>query len=190
MLRLLLFLWFLLPALAAIAEPVRYRLDPAGSEVRFLYSVGGVPGEGTMPVKSARMQIDFARLDRSSAEVVLDVASIRASTRLATDALRSQSMLDAAAYPEIRFVSRSVSGSVAAGAAISGRVTIRGVTKPLVLNAKLYRPPGSAAGDLSRLTVILTGTINRHDFGADGYGELVSERVELRIRAQLAAAGG
>ncbi|WP_172328768.1 YceI family protein [Mangrovicoccus sp. HB161399] len=188
--RLLLILCLLLPALAATAEPRSYRLDPAGSEVRFGYAVGGVPGEGVMPVKSARMAIDFARLERSKAEVVLDVPRIRASSQMITDALKGESMLHAAAYPEIRFVSSKVSGSVRDGATISGMVTIRGVTRPLALKAQLYRPPDSAEGDLSRLTVLLTGTINRHDFGADGYGELVSGRVDLRIRAQLAETGG
>ncbi len=188
MLRILLFLCCLFPAMAATADPRSYRLDPGGSEVRFGYSVGGVPGEGVMPVKSARMTIDFARLERSSAEVVLDVSRIRASSKMATDALTGESMLDAAGHPEIRFVSSRVEGSVRDGAVISGRVTIRGVTRPLMLQGQLYRPPGSAQGDLSRLTVLLTGSIERHDFGADGYAGLVSDRVDLRIRAALSAA--
>ncbi|WP_138468269.1 YceI family protein [Poseidonocella sp. HB161398] len=189
MVRLLLILGLLLPALAGMAEPLNYRLDPAGSELRFGYKIGGIPAEGTMPVKSAEMVIDLARLGNSRAVVVLDVNGTRAASQIATDALKSESVLDAAAHPEISFRSDSVTGSVAEGARISGRVTIRGVTRPLVLSARLYRPPDSDPGDRDRLTVLLTGSIQRSAFGASGYPDLVADRVDLRIRAALRLIG-
>ncbi|MBE3636638.1 YceI family protein [Mangrovicoccus algicola] len=190
--RAFLVLTCLLPLLAgaARAEPRDYALDRSGSEVRFTYMVGGVPTEGIMQIKAARMRIDLSRVERSSAEVVLDAASIRAASQMATGALRGEKVLHVARHPEIRFVSRRVSGSLQEGGRIEGEVTIRGITRPLVLQARIYRSAESAPGDLSRLTVLLTGAIARSAFGADGYGDLVSDRVVLHIRARLAASDG
>ncbi len=64
-------------------------------------------------------------------------------------------------------------------------VTIRGVTKPLTLNAVFYRQKGSAPKDLSKLSILLTGSISRAAFGATGYPKLVGDRIDLRILARI-----
>ena len=63
------------------------------------------------------------------------------------------------------------------------------MTRPLSLAAALYRPPGTAASDLRRLDIRLSGQISRAAFGATGYANLVGDRVGLQISARLLAAG-
>ena len=187
MYRLIVLLLLLLAVVpfAAGAEPRQYRLDPEGSVVGFGYTLGGVAGAGVMPILSADLVIDFARLSASRAEVRLDVTGARAANALVTQALTGPEVLDAASHPEIRFVSRRVEGSLRDGARLIGDATIRGVTRPMVLEARVYRARDSAEGDLSRITVLLTGAIDRSAYGADGYADLVADRVTLDIRAKL-----
>lgn len=183
--RLVALLFLLWTALPAWADGRQYKLDPAGSEVEFTYRLSGQAGRGTMPVVSADLVIDFAALERSQAEVALDVTGTRTNAVFVTQALKDESVLDASRYPTIQFRSKTVRGSLDSGAQIAGDVTIRGVTRPMVLQAQVFRVQGSDASDLSRLTVRLTGHINRADFGATGYPDLVADRVDLDITARL-----
>ncbi|MEM1363707.1 MAG: YceI family protein [Pseudomonadota bacterium] len=175
---------FLFTSLPSFAEPQRYRLDPAASKVEFTYTLSGTPATGTMPISQADLILDFGQVSRSSANVTLNAAGTKTGVVFVTQALKSGDVLDTDQHPQISFVSRSMSGSVN-GAQITGDLTMKGVTKPLTMDAKIYRRAGTESGDLSQLTVHLTGTLDRREFGADGYSDLVSPDVELFIIARL-----
>ncbi len=166
------------------AKPVRYVLESGKSTVGFTYQFSGKPTKGTMPITSADLTIDFAALEKSMVQVVLNVKKARAGFIFATEALRGKSVLDVANHPQIRFVSTKVSRS-GNGAKITGMVTIRGITRPLTLMAGFYRQKGSDPTDLSHLSILLTGTISRSAFGATGYPDLVGEQIDLRILVRI-----
>ena len=174
-------------ALVAQAEPRRYTLVPDKSVVEFTYLLNGRPEHGTMPMAWAEIGIDFAEVPQSFARVGLDVRGATADAMLAAAALKSREVLNAAEFPEIRFESQTVTGALREGVEIDGQVTLRGVTRPMRLTGGVYRPRGSAEDDLSRLIVILTGTLDRSAFGATGFSGVVADRVELRITAHLRA---
>jgi len=171
-------------ALPVRAAPAAYALDPAGSEVRFTFRVADTTAAGTMPVSRADIVLDFDRAARSSARVTLAANQVETGVGLMTSALKSKDVLDTDRYPAIRFASRSFATD-GSGAVVRGDVTVRDTTQPLTLQATIFRPPGSVPGDRSRLTVRLTGQIDRHDFGASGYAGLVAPIVTLDIRARL-----
>lgn len=170
--------------LGAHAEPVRYSLEAGKSSVGFIYHFNGAPTKGTMPVAKADLAIDFSALHKSTVIISLNVKKARAGFIFATQALREKSVLDVANHPKIRFVSTKISRTDA-GAKVVGMVTIRGVTKPLILSAVFYRQKGSAPKDLSKLSILLTGSISRSTFGAAGYPKLVGDRIDLRILARI-----
>ncbi|PTX56792.1 polyisoprenoid-binding protein YceI [Litoreibacter ponti] len=178
--------------LAAGAAPMRYALLAAQSEVGFVYTLAGVATKGSMPVKSAKVIIDPEALQRSSIDVVVDVTRARAGMIFATEALKAASVLDARRHPTIRFRSTAVrlggQGRLSDGAKIDGALTIRGVTKPVTLNAALFRRAGSDPGDLSRLSFRVKGQVRRSDFGANGYADLVRDEIDLDIIARVALA--
>lgn len=171
-------------AAPAWAAPARYALDPDGSEVRFTFRIGDVTGAGTMPVSAADIVLDFDTAARSSATVTLAADRVDTGVGLMTSALKGNDVLATDQHPTIRFVSTSFAAD-AGGAVVRGDVTVRGVTRPLTLQATIFRPEGSVPGDRSRLTVRLAGQIDRHDFGASGYRALVDDIVTLDIRARL-----
>lgn len=176
------------PAVTRAAQ-TSYVLDPDGSNVGFTFYLNGIAQEGTMPVTQAAVTIDPNDLTASTVDVSVSVARARTHFLFATNALKSEGVLDAANHPNVRFVSQSIrlgrSGRISSGARITGLVTVRGVTKPLTFDADLFRKSGSSAGDLRELSVRLTGSIKRSAFGATGYADLVDDQVDLNIKAAL-----
>ncbi|QGX98932.1 hypothetical protein EI983_11880 [Roseovarius faecimaris] len=169
---------------AALADAERYTLDAARSQVGFSYLFEGAPRDGTMPVQSARILLDLDNLPASEVEVTLDARRAKAGFVFATEAMKSPEVLDVARHPVIRFRSTQFRGDLR-GATVTGDLTVRGITRPVTLRAELYRQRGTQAGDRSRLTVLLTGTIDRNDFGASGYPGLVGPQIGLRILARI-----
>ena len=171
----------------AFANPTLYRLDTKASSVGFRFVLNGAEQKGTMPVRSARILIDPDNLAASQVDVSVNVRGARTPLIFATKALVGQSVLDAAQFPVIRFISQHVTlapdGRLSGGAKITGQLTIRGETRTVTLDANLYRAQGSAPQDLSELQVRLTGLVKRSDFGATGYPDLVRDDVLLVIFA-------
>lgn len=174
---------------AALAHPARYRLQTENSTVGFKTDFGGDAITGTMPVARADLTLDFHSVARCHVSVTLNAAGARASFPFATQAMKSPSVLDTAQYPAITFRSTRVRAK-GKGALIDGVLTIRGVSRPVTLRARFYRPPGSHPGDLSHLSIVLKGTISRSAFGADGWSGTVGDAVHLDILAHIARLSG
>lgn len=173
-------------ATPALADPVPYILDTAASSVGFEVNMGDQAVKGTMPVSGATLLLDFDRVANSTINVTLDPSSTRTGLIFATEALKAAELLNTAVYPQIAFVSTGVTaGADGTQAEVDGQVTIRGVTRPLRLHAQLYRQAGTIAGNIDKLSLLLTGTLNRNDFGASGYPGMVSDQVVLQITAQI-----
>lgn len=174
-------------AVPAAAAPVAYVLEPEKSTVGFETDFGPDRITGRMPVASADLMLDFQAVTNSRIAVTLDVAHAEASFPFASQAMRGPKVLDAEAHPTITFRSNRVRAD-GDGALVDGDITIRGVTRPVTLAARLYRQQGTEAGDLSLLTVSLKGKVRRSDFGATGWSDMVGDEVRLDILARVARA--
>ncbi|PCH75009.1 MAG: hypothetical protein COC12_02315 [Rhodobacteraceae bacterium] len=174
-----------------MAAPTRYSLEAKSSQVGFSFTLAGAQQKGTMPVSKAVILVDPENLRASRVDISVDVAGTRTPLPFARNALIGPEVLDAARYPTIRFVSTKVQlaadGRLSGGAKITGKLTMHGVTRPVTLEASLFRTPGSAPDDLSKLTVQLKGRISRAAFGATGYKDLVADEVGLNIVAEIRA---
>lgn len=167
------------------AAPSHYVLEPATSSVSFDTDFGQDHISGQMPILQADLLLDFDSIANCTVAVTLDASGAEASFPFAAQAMKGPKVLDTGNHPEIIFVSTSVK-SFGEGAKVSGWLTIRGVRKPVVLDARIYRQKGTAAGDLSHLSVRLTGAILRSTFGATGWADMVGDEVRLDIRARIA----
>lgn len=173
------------PALAATTD---YTLDPTASTVAFETDFGPDIITGTIPLLIADVELDFDQVRNCTVSVTLDVSGATASFPFAAQALKGPKVLDARSYPQMSFQSTSVTPA-GADADVTGNMTIRGVTREVTLRAEISRPRGSAADDFSRLTVRLTGRVNRSDFGATGWSDMVGDEVRILITARIDAKG-
>lgn len=169
------------------AAPQDYTLDPESSTVAFLWRFGGDQFEGTMDVVQADLSLDFDNVSNSTLTVAVDASKAEAGFPFATQAMRGPRVLDTANHPLITFRSTTVTQTGPGEARIEGFVTARGVTQPTTLTAQIYRAAGTDPNDLSRLTLLVKGALKRSEFGADGWSDLVRDRIRLEITAQIEA---
>jgi polyisoprenoid-binding protein YceI len=174
----------------AVQRP--YVLGPNGAHITYTFILNGTAQSGHIPVHSADIRIDPSNLGNSFVDVSADVRRARTGLIFATQALKSPAVLDAKAHPLARFRSTKIAlgpqGRISDGATMTGQLTLRGVTKPIRFDANVYRPQGSAKEDYSQLSVRLRGRLNRTDFGAIGYPELVADTVQMNIDADIRVA--
>ena len=163
------------------AAPLTYVLDQADSTVGYSVPFGPDRISGVFPVIRSDVVIDFQRASASRVSVELDVTDSQASFPFATQALRGPKVLDAAHYPRISFVSRNIRqiGSQGLKAEIGGDITIRDVTRPILLEAEVFRPRDTPEGFRDRLSVHLHGAVSRSAFGATGWSDMVGDEVTL-----------
>lgn len=180
---------FLAQALPAAAAPRQYFLREDASSVGFTWFLGKDAVQGVMPVAWADIALDFERLENSRVRVAVDVTGAKAGFLFATQAMKGPKILDAARHPEIVFQSSAVRRN-GPHADVDGRLTVRGVTRPVTFRVELFREEGTTRGDLSRVTVLVTGRLSRAAFGADGWSDLAGDDVLLRIVARLTREGG
>ncbi len=174
-------------ATQAQAGLTAYSLLPEASVVGFETDFGPDKITGTMPVTRADLQLDFKSVAASQIAVTLDASGASASFPFAAQAMKGPKVLDAREYPTITFQSTRVTAAADGTAQVEGSLTIRGIARPVVMQARIARQAGYAADDQSHLTIRMTGAVQRSDFGATGWSDLVSDQVRLDILAQIAA---
>jgi polyisoprenoid-binding protein YceI len=157
-------------ALAVLAQSAfasTWDIDPshsqAGFEVRHLV-VAEVRGH--FQKMSGTLDLNDKDVSKSKVDVVIDAASIDTNEPKRDEHLKSADFFDAANHPKITFKSTKLEkGSGKDKWKVTGDLTIRGVTKPVVLDteapAQEIKDP---YGNLRRVASATT-TINRKDYG-------------------------
>ena len=174
----------LMTATVSAAAPVRYAFDYNDSNVGFTFVFDGQEFEGNFRDFTGDAVLDFEKAANSSVDVTIDTTSAETGIFLATDALKSPRVLAVRKYPEMRFVSRTARRE-GNGAIVTGDLTIRDVTRPVELNVTLFRDPGTEPTERDNLILRVTTSINRSDFNAGGYPELVDDEIKIDIRARI-----
>ncbi len=144
---------------------------------------------GTMAIADARLDFDERHPERSSVLARIDPASIDTRSQPRDAHLRSADFLDVERYPAIEFRSTSVERAGDAWK-LHGDLTIRGITRPVVLDAELHGVQPNLQGG-RRAAFSAATTIDREDWGLtwnvalEQGGWLVSK--QIRIEIDLAA---
>jgi polyisoprenoid-binding protein YceI len=132
----------------------------------------------------------------SSVEVTIEAASIDTNNAMRDDHLRSPDFLDVERYPTLAFRSTKVERTGDTLLRVSGDLTIRDVTRPIVLEVEYDGYERRDLLDRSRIAFTATTEIDREEFGItwnqalETGGVLVGKTVgiELEIQAVRPAA--
>jgi polyisoprenoid-binding protein YceI len=130
------------------------------------------------------LAIDPSRPELTSITVKIDAQSVDLDSAEGLSMVRSPDYFDVAVHPIIIFRSTGVAVTSPDHYRISGTIEIRGVTKPLTLDAVLAGRDRTPAGPVSEFDV--DGQINRGDFGMVADPSFVSQTVQVHIRARIA----
>lgn len=126
----------------------------------------------------------------SSVEATIKTASINTDNSQRDNHLRSDDFLNAEKFPLIKFQSTSFEKTGDNTYAIAGNLTIRDVTKPVVLTGKLNGTVKTPWGD-ERAGFTATTTINRFDYGVkwnktlDTGGLIAGKDINITLRTEL-----
>ena len=173
-----------------VAERTIWAIDPAHSLVGFAVKHMMVATvKGRFSGISGRLAIDEADLSQSQVEVTIDVATIDTGDQKRDDHLRSADFFDVTNYPIITFRSTRIEPAGQDRWQVFGDLTIRGVTRSVVLDARFHGRGKTPWG--SEVVAFTAATkINRKDFGLtwnvalEAGGVLVGDEVKIEIEVE------
>lgn len=138
---------------------------------------------GTFPGAKGTLVIDPKALEGAKLDVTVPIATVSTTSKDLDTQFLSSTFFDAAKYPEMRFVSTSVTRTGPTTAKIAGDLTLHGVTKPIVLDATFT---GAGPNHFTKVFTIgfkAQGLINRSDFGIGKWAPVVSDATTINISA-------
>lgn len=176
----------------APAAPVQWRIDQTHSELTFRIRHLVSRVNGSFNSWGGTITADPASLAGGSVSVDIQTASIDTNSERRDTHLRSADFFDAENHPTITFRSTRV---VAQGRELQvhGNLTIRGVSKPVVLQGRMLEV-GGAAGR-RRIGFEAETRINRMDYGvswnraAEGGGLTLGDEVTISIAIEAVEQG-
>ena len=185
-------------AIAAMSAPVfaaesgidvpagNYSLDKGHGYITFSYSHLGFsnPHVGFNDF-DVDLKLDAKNPAASQLEVVIQAASISSRVEEFDGHLRGSDYFDTEKHPTIGFSSTKVAMTSATTADVHGNLTIKGVSKPVVLNAVLNKAGAHPIAKKPTLGLSATTTIKRSDWGIDKYTPLVGDDVSIEIEVEL-----
>lgn len=186
-----------LAAWSAAAWPARaaalYRIDQRYGTISFAVSVLGLFSiEGRFRQFQGELLLDIGQPEQSRIDVVVDTAAVEMPLAEQVELLRSEAYLDTVHHPSARFVSEAIEARPPARYLIRGRLTLRGVTQPVLLDARLTDRQRDEARRIEVADFLVTGAVSRSAFGMVADRLLLADRVRLdiRIRLTVGADGG
>lgn len=153
--------------------------------------------------KNVQGSLDFdpdRPTDFAAAEATIDASGIWTGDDARDAHLRSTSFLDVETYPTIAFRSTGVRCVGEADFQVAGELTLRGVTRPLVLAARYlgrwqcpYWEGDRDLGPVERVGFVATTAISRSEFGVmwnapmDRGGMVVGDEVAITLDVEAIA---
>jgi len=167
-----------------------YALDTSHAQVLFSVShLGLSTWYGDFAGTKATAKLDPAKPGASSVEVTVPIDGLHTMNDTLNKELKSADWLDAGKFPTATFKSTTVAVTGPGRATITGNLTLHGVTKPIVLNARLLAHGGNPMNKKYTVGFEATGKFKRSDFGVKTYLPAIGDEVTLTISAPFEKVG-
>jgi len=143
---------------------------------------------------SGTLTLDEGDVTKSSVEATIDATTISTGDAQRDAHLRSAEFLGADQFPTLTFKSSSVKSKGKGELAVSGDLTIHGVTRPVVFDVEGPTAPGKDPWGNTRVGLSGITKIDRKDFGLtwnaalETGGILVGEEVTISLDVQFVKA--
>jgi polyisoprenoid-binding protein YceI len=168
----------------------RWALDPSHTTIEFsVKHMMFTTVKGHFAKAQGTIVLDETDITRSSVEVEIDAASINTREERRDAHLRSPDFFDVEQHPLLTFKSTEVEREDENNLKVTGDLTIRGTTRPVVLKTEITgrgrTPFGTTVSGFSATT-----TINRKDYNLnwnvalEAGGWLVGDTIKVAIEAE------
>jgi len=163
-----------------------YAVDPIHTRVLFSLSHFGIStffGEFTGVQGS--LQVDPARLSDALIKIAIPVGEVHTSNKVLDEELKGADWLDAARFPMVTFVSSAVARLADGSLAVTGALTLHGVTQEVALSATFHGSGVNPVKDVYTIGFDITGRVRRSDFGVTRSLPLIGDELQLTAGVAL-----
>jgi polyisoprenoid-binding protein YceI len=176
----------------ASATTTTWNLDPAHSAAEFKVKHMMISNvKGSFSGLSGVLTEHATDSSLSSVEASVDVATVSTGDAQRDGHLKSADFFDVEKFPKMNFKSSKVTKKGDAEYAVTGELTVHGVTNPVTFAVEGPSAPGKDPWGNTRIGLSATAKINRKDFGLtwnaalETGGFLVGEDVTITLDVQF-----
>lgn len=170
---------------------MNWQIDYTHSEINFMVRHMMISKvRGHFDDWSGTINFDPENPTNTTVDVTIQLASVNTREQQRDDHLRSPDFFDVAVHPEMHFKSSKVEQKDVDEGKLYGDLTIRGVTKPVVLDVE-YAGQAQSPWGATSAGFSASATINRKDWGLawnqalETGGVLVGEKIAISIELEL-----
>ncbi len=169
-----------------------WNLDPAHSAAGFKVKHMMISNvKGTFTGISGVLKLDETDSTRSSVEASIDVTTVNTCDVQRDGHLKSADFFDAEKFPALTFKSTKVESAGGGDYAVTGDLTMHGVTKSVTFAVEDVSTPAKDPWGNLRIGLAATAKVNRKEFGLswnsalETGGVLVGEDVTITLDVQF-----
>lgn len=172
-------------SVSAFAAAVDYKLDPTHTATVFTWDHFGfsTPSANFRDIQGV-ISVDNKNPAKSSVNVTIPVSSLNTNVTVLDEHLLKEDFFDAAKYPTITFKSTKVETQDGKNFKITGDLTIKDVTKPVVLDAVLNKQADHPMTKAPSIGFNATASFDRSAFNVGGYVPAVGDKITVQITAE------
>ena len=169
-----------------------WNLDPAHSVAEFKVKHMMISNvKGGFSGLSGTLRLDETDYTHSVVEASISVATLKTGDDQRDGHLKSADFFEAEKFPTITFKSSNIDSNGGASYAVTGELTLHGVTKPVTFAVEDVSEPSKDPWGNQRIGLSASTKINRKDFGLtwnsalETGGVLVGEDVTISLEVQF-----
>lgn len=172
-----------------LAAPVDYKIDPTHTATVFSWNHFGfsTPSANFTDIQGV-IKVDNAKPSNSSVDVIIPISSVNTNVPALDKDFQEEAWFNAAKYPNITFKSTKVETKDKKHFKITGNLTVKGVTKPVVLDAVLNKQGEHPMAKVPAIGFNATTSFDRSAFGIGNYVPNVGDKITVNITTEATAA--
>ena len=165
--------------LSAAEDGHLYRIEQTSSKVGFCVNSKLSRIEGNFKDFKGGISLNPGQDTNGQTMVLIKTGSLETGTGLVNSVIKGEDFFDVERHPEVLFVSDGFKWTGPETAVLTGKLTLRGITKDVIFNVKLTALDDEPIDQAERILVKATTSINRADFGMEALTSLVEGNVQL-----------
>ena len=168
-----------------LAAPVDYKIDPTHTATVFSWNHFGfsTPSANFTDIQGV-IKVDNAKPSNSSVDVIIPISSVNTNVPALDKEFQEEAWFNAAKYPNITFKSTKVETKDKKHFKITGDLTVKGVTKPVVLDAVLNKQGEHPMAKVPAIGFNATTSFDRSAFGIGNYVPNVGDKITVNITTE------
>ncbi|ERS01358.1 polyisoprenoid-binding protein [Acinetobacter sp. COS3] len=180
---------FALASSVTLAAPVDYKIDPTHTATVFSWNHFGfsTPSANFTDIQGV-IKVDNAKPANSSVEVTIPLSSVNTNVAALDKEFQEEAWFNAAKYPNITFKSTKVETKDKKHFKITGDLTVKGITKPVVLDAVLNKQGEHPMAKVPAIGFNATTSFDRSAFGIGNYVPNVGDKITVNITTEATVA--